>query len=238
MRQTIKIRRLTTLLFALAILLFCGGASAAKADPLVLTGGSVTFGDDGKQQDAFTLLGNGFLFSGRLSTAGEGRPGLHEFLLGAQLPYGLVNQTTGNDDFRINTPIIINGVPYSSNYLRGGLFFTGANFTVPVNDDLDYVTLTAPFTLTGNVSGYGCDPNNDESCPVIFSAGFNGQGTMTVQLTNVRLINKNLPPGYYVTSLTYDIAAVPEPSTIVLLGTGLAAVTIGAYLRRKRRTPK
>ena len=98
----------------------------------------------------------------------------------------------------------------------GNMGFTGGSVDIPITDD-PFVTLTAPFTGDGFLRGQA---SNGE---VVLS--FTGSGVARLNL-------RNLGNGQFIaTSINYSFFEVPEPTTLLLLTTGL----IGGAVRYRHR---
>ena len=105
--------------------------------------------------------------------------------------------------------------------------FHGGPFSVPPLGASE-ITLSAPFTVIGDFTGYGVTPQGWRS---VASADFSGAGLVTIDLVpcsgGLACWDRNPE-----SPILYQIGAVPEPSTLLLALSGL--VGLGAALRRHR----
>jgi hypothetical protein len=120
---------------------------------------------------------------------------------------------------------IFDGRLYSELYFTGSTTIRAGSVIVP--DVAGRAVLTAPFTASGFLAAYD---NIARTGAPLFSTALSGRGTASVTFFN------SYPPGEGIDadSISYqfdDSAPIPEPATLLLMGSGLSAI----YLRRRRR---
>jgi hypothetical protein len=207
---------MSKILIVLCAVLMLTLAQSVKADPLVVTSGSLSVtGIMGGP--SFSLSGENFSIAGG-GNLGSAQPqqcfpcesgnllGLHAFFAGSSL-------AAGNMTFE--------GMTFT-NLVFGGTFeFFGAAVIPAATTN---ISITAPFTFAGDIRACvfqgaptDCSPANS-----IFSTQLVGQGIATIQL-DFFFINASGKSVYGFNSITYNFqpAEVPEPMTITLLATGL-----------------
>lgn len=144
-------------------------------------------------------------------------------------PFTLGTLTAANvDGFQWSS-----GFSQDSPRLAGSLHFEAPTIVLPPFDQIDNpfsAVFTAPFTFTGEVAGFA--PDDLSLSTPLFRLTLTGRGTTTAIF--------DLFGGVYgAPEITYTFAAasspdvVPEPATIVLVGTVLAGIGIRRH-RRKR----
>jgi hypothetical protein len=201
----------------------------AHADPVTITGGflfaaglnvispqSVAVGTDGFSIRTNLAIS---LTEGRVDPLGFCL-GESDCAPGARLGVGGVLDAF--DGGLLNTVVTLRGVSFDVRGFDYSLLLrTEGFFTVPEFGVSPTATVTAPFTLTGFFSDH----------ILIEQTFFSGRGTATI------LLRRSLNPehvGWMGGEVRYDFASadpVPEPATLLLLGTGLTA----AWLRRRRK---
>jgi len=205
--------------FALTIAAVLTFSPVALADPVrIVTSGFYTVIWD--EESDFRFVGTGFELRGLANDPGRTNPlfRCHPCPPGTSL--GLSTDFRTDRDERHSA--IFEGLFYPEVYYTGSTTIRAGSVIVP--DLADRAVLSAPFTASGFLAAYD---NIARTGAPLFSTALSGRGTASV--TFIPRIE-----GIDADSISYqfnDSAPIPEPATLLLVGSGLSAM----YLRRRRR---
>ena len=211
----------TTICISLLLVAFT--PSVVRADPIEITSGFVSVSR--LQGPIYNLVGMNFVATGgggehgntgpdqcRPCFAGDIIP-LNSLYVGSSLGQGAA---------------IVDGRIFP-NLIFAGLFeFTGDPLVIP--NSLSSVTLTAPFTFSGLLNG--CLLSDPFCQTPVFTTQLTGSGVARIELT--LFLDSQGRPFFEFERVTYVFGPIPEPTSILLLTSGLAA--IGAAKLKRRRS--
>ena len=224
---------MSRILIALCALLLLAIAPSVKADPIVITSGTLTVTGAIPGGPDFTLNGENFSVSGGGDQGSS--PSCFPCLSGDFITVG---GFFAGSSLRAGT-VIVDGMMFSG-LMSGQLVFTGPPILIPAATT--NISITGPFTMAGFINVCAFKEFGPPDCggnDVIFTTQLVGQGIVTINLQFLRILNgRSL---YQMLSVTYTFqeAEVPEPMTITLLTFGIIGLGAKrAYQRRRnRKTP-
>ena len=207
-------------LFATLLMIAALTPATASADPIVITGGTLSVtGLTGGPSYSFTGLN--FSASGG-GEQGSSQPQVSCFPCVSGAAIGVGGFFAGSS---ILGGATLNGTFYP---IVGGAF-TLSGPTIIVPNSTSNLTLTSPFAFSGNMRLCPSDCGFD---PPFFTVDLVGSGTATLNLQVLFLPNGN--PIFQFESVTYDFQT-PEPMSILLLGGGLLGLAVKLRRPRSRR---
>jgi hypothetical protein len=214
----------------LIFLMVTMSASAVMADTVSITAGSVVYSRS--QPRLFSLSGAGLTASGTTPTL---NPSVSLLSNGVISPggFGLTGGSVDSLDSELllAVPVTVGGVTYvpGSSILQLG--FSSGAFTAPVNLASGFIVI-APFTLTtGLIEGYSGAIGQGNP---LFSSDLTGTGTTTLSFLltpsgQYQLQNQTFTFGQTVSGVT--VQSVPEPASVLLLGSALTALGVAGRKR-------
>ncbi len=123
--------------------------------------------------------------------------------------------------------VTLNGRTFNNIFIGGSLMFTGPDIIMPVTEPTTF-TLTTPFTLSGFLDG--CLEPHLFCQTIVFSTEVSGSGLASIQFQAYLDFQGRTVIEYRNITYTFNDTTIPEPGSILLLTSGVAAL-VGAKLK-------
>lgn len=218
-------RLISLFLLAFSLLLT---RQSAQANSIPITGDSTV------SADCFCSFASGPMFFLSLQTPSG--PSLIGFVTpGTLVNFQLQGPFCSSLQGCLNTSIVTLG-SQSTVAMTGaaGLIFSGT-FTAPTGPANSEVSVTFPVAMIGNIVAFQ-DLGNGQKGPELFALNFKGSGTMTLTIC-VDCNNSGTDDIVGASAnFTGTATTVPEPSSLAMLGTGLAGIARLLWSRRTKLT--
>jgi hypothetical protein len=212
----------TTICISLLLVTFT--PSVVRADPIEITSGFYTVLRFQPGGSHFNLVGTNFVVTGGGAGPGSSGPAVcFACFPGAIIPMDTI---VGLERSGV---AIIDGRFFPNLTLIGQLEISGDPLVIP--NSSSNVVLTAPFTASGFIAG--CS-NSFCDTPPVFTTELTGSGVAIFELT--RFLDFQGRPFFSFARGTYVFGPIPEPASIVLLTSGLAAIGAAKLKRRRSRS--
>ncbi len=227
----LRLTRVSPALLLLALIFFA--SVEARADAIAITSGYVDASSPNSQDQRYRSYGFDFSGNNLHIRGGDGdgpsqrvlTPGCYPCTPGQ--PF-YINYTAGLFAPTPTESMEFNGQSYIG-WAEGPLNIATDQFIMPpAPSDGSVITLTGHFTMSGSIS---FEPHllGEPHDQVFFVSDVYGSGTVTVTLQQIF-------GAYHVWTTRYDFQPTPEPTTLVLLGSGIAG--LAARQRRRSRLRK